>query len=64
MVEDRRQLHDCETLLRAEERVIGELEDAARAPVRLPTPDEVLETARNFEKTLMTDATRGRAMLL
>lgn len=32
--------------------------------MRLPTAEEVLEQAQDLERTLMTDPTQGREMLL
>lgn len=60
----RASLKDFEAQARAEKAAIRELEAVASKPVRLPSPDEVLSKARNLERTLIADPTRGREMLL
>jgi site-specific DNA recombinase len=57
-------LKDLEAQAREERAKLKELEASSVRPVRLPTPDEILEQARRLEQTLMTDPTCGREMLL
>ena len=59
----RQTLKDLEAQAGDEKAAIRAIEARARAPVRLPTPDEVVQKVLDLEKLLEADKTRGREEL-
>src|SRR5262249_309600 len=59
----RTMLHDFEAQAKAEKAAIEELERQAEAPIRLPSPDEVLKRVFELEKLFAQDPTAGREPL-
>jgi site-specific DNA recombinase len=56
-------LLDLESQAKSEKRAIAELLERAGAAVRLPSPEETVARALQFEKMLLEDPTRGREEL-
>lgn len=56
-------LHDLEAQARDEKAAMAELERRASQPVRLPSPDEVLDRVFNLEARVTQDVLRGREAL-
>lgn len=56
-------LKDLEAQARADGAAIDELKRSLRAPVPLPSPDELLDRARDLEAAFATDPTRAREAL-
>lgn len=56
-------LRDLEAQARTEKAAIAELESRADSPIKLPTPDEVLQRVFDFEARLKDDVLAGREAL-
>jgi hypothetical protein len=59
----RETLRDLEAQARADNFAVDELKRTLKAPVKLPTPDALLERSRDFEKVLAGEPVRAREAL-
>ncbi len=56
-------LHDLEAQAKVDKRAIAELEARATTAIRLPSPEETVQRALNFEKNLLANPVAGREEL-